>query len=59
MERSTSSGACDQLAHVGIGDFLIVIGTWGTPGGDIDGDGDTGISDFLAVLGLWGPCPNQ
>ena len=28
---------------VGIGDFLIVLGSWGGPGGDTDGDGTTGI----------------
>jgi hypothetical protein len=29
---------------------------WGTPGGDIDGDGDTGITDLLALLAAWGAC---
>ena len=42
---------------VGIGDFLIVLGSWGEPGGDTNGDGTTDILDFLAVLGSWGPCP--
>lgn len=41
---------------VGIGDFLIVLGGWGSPGGDTNGDGTTDILDFLAVLGSWGPC---
>ncbi len=41
---------------VGIGDFLMVLGSWGGPGGDTNGDCTTDILDFLAVLGSWGPC---
>ncbi len=43
--------------HVGINDFLLVLGSWGGPGGDTNGDGITDIFDFLNVLGSWGPCP--
>ncbi len=45
--------------EVGITEFLILLGSWGTfPGGppDFDGGG-VGITDFLKVLGTWGPCP--
>jgi hypothetical protein len=42
---------------VDVGDFLMLLAAWGTPGGDIDGDGDTGITDFLQLLSQWGPCP--
>lgn len=45
--------------EVGINEFLILLGSWGTfPGGppDFDGGG-VGITDFLKVLGSWGPCP--
>ncbi len=42
---------------VGINDFLIVLGSWGRPGGDTNGDGTNDILDFLGVLGSWGPCP--
>ncbi len=46
----------DDDGMVGINDFLIVIGGWDTPAGDITGDGTTDILDFLAVLGAWGSC---
>ncbi len=49
----------DDDGEVGILDFLLVVGLWGTdPGGmpDIDGDGTVGITEFLLVLGGWGPC---
>ena len=38
-------------------DFLDLVGAWGTPDGDVDGDGDTDINDFLDLIGAWGPCP--
>ena len=44
--------------EVGITEFLILIGSWGTfPGEppDFDGGG-VGITDFLKLLGHWGPC---
>ena len=50
----------DQDGAVAIGDFLGLLGAWGSnPGGppDFDGDGTVGISDFLALLAHWGPCP--
>jgi hypothetical protein len=46
----------DGDGEVGIDDFLIVVGAWGTPGGDATGDGETDIDDFLLVLSAWGPC---
>lgn len=55
-----SVGDIDEDGHVGINDFLFVIGTWGPcpPAGecpaDLDCDGDVGITDFLILLGLWG-----
>ncbi len=45
---------------VGIVDFLMLLGAWGTdpPGPpDFDDDGSVGITDFLALLANWGPCP--
>ena len=44
--------------HVGIGEFLAVLGEWGAPGGpaDFDGSGLVGMMDLLFVLGFWGPC---
>ncbi len=47
----------DGDGHIGIAEFLAVLGTWGRTGVpcDVNGDG-VGIDDFLAVLGLWGPC---
>ena len=47
---------------VGINDFLVLLGAWGSdPGGppDFDGDGNVGISDLLVLLSRWGPCPLQ
>ncbi len=49
-------GDLDGDNEVGIGDFLFLLGNWGTPAADLDGDGDTGITDFLILLGSWGPC---
>ena len=46
----------DGDGTVGIGEFLAVLGGWGTPDGDVTVDGNTDIDDFLAVLGNWGPC---
>lgn len=46
----------DDDGEVGVGDFLIVLGSWGGPNGDANGDGTTDVMDFLAVVGSWGPC---
>jgi len=46
----------ERIRAVGIIDFLLLLAAWGTPDGDVDGDGDTGITDFLALLADWGPC---
>ena len=49
-------GDLDGDNTVDIGDFLIVLGSWGGPDGDVNGDGTTDIIDFLIVVGNWGPC---
>jgi len=41
---------------VDVGDLLLVIGQWGTAGGDVTGDGETGVDDVLAVINSWGAC---
>ena len=54
-------GDADGDGTVGILDFLIVLGNWGscpapcppTCLGDVDGDCVVGITDFLIVLGNW------
>ncbi len=47
----------DPDGHVGINDFLALLGQWGTPGScDVDG-GNVGINDFLGLLANWGLCP--
>ncbi len=53
------SGDLDGDGEIGIKDFLMVIGLWGTKSvgpPDLDGDGVVGIGEFLIVLGNWGPC---
>jgi len=52
-------GDLDGNSTVGITDFLLLLGQWGTsPGGPPDYDGDgVGITDFLLLLSVWGPCP--
>ena len=45
---------------VGIDDFLLLLGDWGTIGSSCDfgaGPDGIGIEDFLALLANWGPCP--
>jgi hypothetical protein len=56
------SGDLDRDGSAGIGDLLMLLGSWGrcaeTPcAADLDGDGTVGIADLLALLGAWGPCP--
>ncbi len=45
----------DGNGCVGIEDFLLLLGLWGssTCSADLDGDGVVGITDFLIVLGNW------
>ncbi len=54
-------GDCsDGDGMVGIGDFLAVIGQWGSIGTSCDmglGLPGVGIEEFLQILGSWGPCP--
>lgn len=38
-------------------DLLFLLGCWGTPCGDVDGDNDTDTADLLYLLGTWG-CGN-
>ena len=42
--------------QVSIEDMLVVLGTWGTPSGDLNADGTTDILDLLTVIAAWGPC---
>ena len=42
---------------VSVIDLLDLLAAWGTPGVDIDGNGDTDVVDLLALLAAWGPCP--
>ena len=54
-------GDADGDGTVGIGDFLIVLGSWGpcpkpcppSCAADFDGDCEVGILDFLIGLGNW------
>ena len=41
---------------VGVDDFLLLLALWGTPDGDIDGNGTTDVDDFLLLLASWGSC---
>lgn len=57
VDPSYPPGDVDGDCLVGIGDFLMLIGTWGPctvpcPA-DLDGSGDVGIVDFLMLLGYW------
>ena len=47
--RARKQNACPRSSHK-------IVPAWGTPGSDIDGDGDTGITDVLALLAAWGAC---
>ncbi|MBI69377.1 MAG: hypothetical protein CMJ38_05085 [Phycisphaerae bacterium] len=41
---------------IGITDVLEVISSWGTPEGDVIGDGETNVSDILEMINTWGDC---
>jgi len=48
-----------DLTHDGmvtVSDFLEIIGNWGTPFGDVDGDDKTNVSDILVAIDGWGIC---
>jgi hypothetical protein len=38
-------------------DLATVLGSWGGPGGDLDGNGVTDGADLSKVLSDWGACP--
>ena len=59
VTRATCPGDGDGDGEVGIGDFLTLLGLWGSaiPEWDFDESGTVDIGDFLIVLGNWGPCP--
>ena len=44
-----------SLSGVGA-DMWLVLSAWGTPDGDVTGDGTTGVADVLALLAAWGDC---
>jgi hypothetical protein len=48
----------DDSGAVNVDDLLIVISSWGTPGGagDVNGDGLVNVDDLLEVINAWGPC---
>jgi hypothetical protein len=35
----------------------VLLGSWGSAGGDLDGNGTTDGADLAALLGAWGGCP--
>ena len=47
----------NDSGSVDANDLAILLGAWGTGGGDVDGDGTTGAADLAVLLGAWGPCP--
>ncbi len=60
----TTWGPCceadlDGSCRVDAGDFLVMLGAWGTdPDGppDLDGNGVVAVPDLLDLLFAWGPC---
>jgi hypothetical protein len=59
VQVNCSPADFDGDDEVGVTDFLILLGVWGsTPGcpPDIDGGG-AGVTDFLVILAEWGVCP--
>jgi hypothetical protein len=57
------TGACrwdlDGSGDVDIGDFLILLASWGVApvaSGDFDCDGSVGVTDFLTLLAQWASC---
>ena len=37
-------------------DLATLLGAWGSPEADIDGNGDTDATDLAFLLGAFGPC---
>ena len=46
----------DHSGTVNGADLAMLLGSWGTSGGDLNGDGLTGGADLALLLGSWGPC---
>ena len=44
-------------SQVDINDLLFLLGNYGGPGADIDGNGTTDIDDLLILFANFGPCP--
>jgi hypothetical protein len=49
-------GDADGNHVVDVNDILVVIGGWGTPDGDVNGDGETTVDDLLLCISSFGPC---
>ncbi|MBM4101326.1 MAG: hypothetical protein FJ256_03570 [Phycisphaerae bacterium] len=47
----------DNNGFVGGSDLTILLGAWGTAGGDLNGDNTTSGADLTILLGAWGACP--
>ena len=44
----------DGSGSTGVNDVLLMIGSWGTPDGDVNDDGITDVSDILIILEFFG-----
>ena len=49
--------AMDVAEDIVAPDLATLLGGWGTPSGDVNGDGTTNATDLSAMLSSWGPCP--
>jgi hypothetical protein len=49
-------GDADGNHVVDVNDILVVIGGWGTPDGDVNGDGETTVDDLVLCISSFGPC---
>ncbi|MHC4317856.1 MAG: endonuclease/exonuclease/phosphatase family protein [Planctomycetota bacterium] len=52
------TGDIDGSGTVDVLDFLLLLASWGDPGGpgDVNDDGTVDVLDFLTLLAFWGPC---
>lgn len=55
----TCHGDVNLDLTVDVSDLLLLLETWGSPGGGMDDDGATSISIMLQILGGWGDCDQQ